>query len=161
MLIGVFGNMTKHKIKTRFCDICGLPMIKGVNCSTRKAKRCCLIGTNKLSPCQIKKNIIFCKGTRKKYYKKSDREKDSLPDLDRSQEAMRECLRCDSDENGIIPQFLSLSPSNRICEACSNKQEAFKASRISAQDIENSDADFMNPCEAVWMPERDYHNSKL
>ena len=144
---------------TKLCDQCGLPMIKGVNCLTAYARRCCLLHTKELSPCQKAKNIESSKATRKRY--KNSLKECKLPEMDISRQAMRTCLKCDSDENGVIPKFLSLSPGNRVCPECSNHKEGFKMSAIDTAGIEGTSRDFMNPCEAAWIPERDYHNSKL
>lgn len=118
------------------CDICEKPLIIGKNATSDKNIRCSNpADTKKLSKCQKIKNLETSKESRRiarekgektvksiEYYKKT-LEEHKMPALDTSQKAMRTCLRCDEDENGCIPAFMSNSPHNRICDECSTKAE--------------------------------------
>ena len=142
---------------TKLCDQCHKPLVKGVNCLTAYARRCCLLNTKELSPCQKAKNIESSKATRKRY--NASLRECKLPELDKSRQAMRECLKCDSDENGIVKKFLSLSPGNRVCPECANHKEGFKVSAIDTAGIKGSNSDYMDPIEAAWMPDNLYYNT--
>ena len=100
----------------RHCDNpdCLKELIKGINCTTAWAKRCVLLDSDKLSPCQMTKNRETAKKARD-YQKGKDRK--AQYELHKKQkiannEGMRECLRCDD-------MFLSKGIYNRICGRCS------------------------------------------
>ena len=67
--------------------------------------------------------------------------------LNKSQEAMRECLRCPADPvTGKIPKFLSLSPGNRVCPKCSNILPGINTLNLSraGKGVPLENADFMS-----------------
>lgn len=104
------------------CDQCGKELVKGVNKRTNRARRCVLLDSDKLSPCQALKNKEtgkIARQTRTKQDKQYQYEQLKKKKITNN-EGMRTCLRCDEDENGVVPKFLSQGPFNRVCESCSN-----------------------------------------
>lgn len=106
---------------TIICDQCCFPV---TNAKTRLAKRCCMPGIfhpkNK-SSCQKSADRTSAKKARQDALKREDGKfYQNRAFEDKSQEAMRECLKCDVDEEGVAPKFLSRNPYHRICDSCSN-----------------------------------------
>lgn len=120
----------------KYCGICGL-MTR--NATSSHAVCCKDTGPDITNPahrssCQKAHESIRTKLTRAK--QKSEGYKRALqlfklPPKDTSQQGMRTCLRCDENEDGSIPMFLSLSPYHRICEPCSRLQAGFKMEKLS------------------------------
>lgn len=104
----------------KLCDVCNVELKIDVNVATAWSRRCQILDyTAKRSPCQIIKNRETAKRSRDKLKKEG-----RMPDysnkafLNSDQEAMRTCLRCEPDENGVIPKFLSSGTHSRICPSC-------------------------------------------
>lgn len=107
---------------TIICDQCCFPVI---NAHTRLAKRCCMPGIfhpkNK-SPCQKSAHKQSAKKTRNKQQGEEGKLYQNKAFKDTGHQAMRGCLRCEPDNNGVIPKFLSMGKGHRICPACSRKE---------------------------------------
>lgn len=115
---------------TKICDCCGFPIMWSVS---SWAKRCRLPGnTKERSPCQKFKDAQVAKVARNKA--KNEGRIVSYQNKafnNTSHEALRECLRCEPDENGVVPKFLSKGPYNRICDRCSRIHEGVDVGNLS------------------------------
>ena len=103
----------------KICDICNKPI---KHAKTSWAARCQLPeGESGRSTCQRTKDRQTSKAARDKIREAGGKVcyRNQAFD-DKSQEAMRECLKCDVNADGVAPKFLSRSPYHRICDSCSN-----------------------------------------
>jgi hypothetical protein len=120
-----------YEFLDRICWACGFPIISGSKeiKRTRRAECCQPSEPGERTSCQTARNNYNQKMARLRY-KKIGKKKPVL--VENSQQAMRECLRCEDDPlTGVIPKFLSKGPFNRICEPCSNKLETIDVSNLS------------------------------
>ena len=117
-----------HDLK-KLCWSCGFPI---ANNSDPRAKVCHSITKSETSNCKKAKDRYdqgVWQGKNPKSWRVIARNKSKQKIY--PQQAMRPCLRCDEDINGVIPTFLSKGPWNRVCEPCSMKQASVKVNGLS------------------------------
>lgn len=124
----------------RYCDIakCGKPLVKGVNITTYRAKRCVLINSNELSPCQKAKNRETAKIARADQVEEEREEKRARIKLYNSQVATRKCLKCGKG-------FRSEGKYNRICFRCGQlqPQDGMRVRRLAKDRSKITDIDLV------------------
>lgn len=131
---------------TTHCDQCGAALIKGKNRVSNWSKRCVILNSDELSPCQKAKNKETAKVARKnrKEQDKTDQYEQFKKTKFGNDEAMRTCIRCEPDEDGVAPKFLSKGPYHRICDTCSNTAPGISVKHLSRAGEVLAGVEFMH-----------------